>query len=93
MSSAVQNRVGSLKPNQVGEVELALSIYRDGKRVEVDGNWNFNEFLGGWEVYTSITHGAIQASFAIRDSLGLQSVLTGSEMWRLDIRSQTLDRT
>ena len=53
MSSAVQNRRGSLKPNQVGEVELALSIYRDGKRVEVDGNWNFNEFLGGWEVYTS----------------------------------------
>ena len=44
MSSAVQNRRGSLKPNQVGEVELALSIYRDGKRVEVDGNWNFNEF-------------------------------------------------
>ena len=93
MSSAVQNRRGSLKPNQVGEVELALSIYRDGKRVEVDGNWNFNEFLGGWEVYTSITHGAIQASFAIRDSLGLQAVLTGSEMWRLDIRSQMLDRS
>tara|TARA_B100001250_G_scaffold139168_1_gene119181 strand:- start:47 stop:1528 length:1482 start_codon:yes stop_codon:yes gene_type:complete len=89
----ITNKRGSLQPESLGEVVIALSIYRDSKRVEIDGKWNFNEFLGGWEVFESITHSALQARFAIQDSLGLQAIMTGSEMWRLDLRSESLDRS
>ncbi len=83
---------GSVKGSQIADLEVELSIYRNGKRVEIGDAWNFVEFLNGFSIVESITNASIQASFALTDSAGMSSVLTGSEQWKFLIKTDTIDR-
>ena len=89
-----QNRKGSLEREQAGQIEIALSIQKDGKRVEtVDGQYNLIEFLRGFEVYESISNPCMECRLVLEDSAGILGTLTGSEEFVLNIRSSIKDRT
>ena len=87
------NHKGSVQGSQIADIEAELSIYRDGSRVEVNGGWNFIEYLNGFSVTESITNAAIQARFVITDNAGLTNILTGSEQWKFTIKTSSIDRT
>tara|TARA_B100000131_G_scaffold186431_1_gene179452 strand:- start:34 stop:1527 length:1494 start_codon:yes stop_codon:yes gene_type:complete len=86
------NKSGSIKGSQIADLEVELSIFRNGSRVEVNGAWNFVEFLNGFSIIESITNSAIQASFVLTDSAGMSGVLTGSEQWKFLIKTDSIDR-
>ena len=48
-------RAGSLLREDAGQIEFALSIFRDGQRLQTpDGQYNLDSFLRGFEIYESI---------------------------------------
>ena len=51
------SREGSLIREQAGQIEVTLSIFKDGNRMEtVDGQYNLDSFLRGFEIYESIAN-------------------------------------
>ena len=87
------NRKGSITGSQISDIEAELSIYRNGQRVEIDGSWNFVEFLNGFSISETITNASIQASFVLTDAMGMCAVLTGSESWKFTLKTDHIDRT
>ena len=77
-----------------GEVEIEFSIYRGGKRLETDdGKYDLTEYLAGWEVYETISSATMEARFVIEDQGGLLASLTGTEEFRLLVKTGRQDRT
>ena len=77
-----------------GEVEIEFSIYRGGKRLETDdGKYDLTEYLAGWEVYESISSATMEARFIVEDQGGLLGSLTGTEEFRLLVKTGQQDRT
>ena len=76
----------------VGEIEYRLTIHRDGKRIENDGNFNFRPFCQGFSIQESFQLATVEASFIFTDAAGLISVLSGAEELRLQVISSIVDR-
>ncbi len=79
---------------KVGDIDLSLSIYRDGTRLEdSSGNWDLRTYVAGLEIYESITSATLEALLVINDSGGLIGTLTGSELFKIQIKGTVYDRT
>ena len=76
-----------------GDVNVTLAIYRDGEKLtSKEGNWDVSEYLKGFEIFESINSATIEASLIIEDSGGLIGAMTGSELFKLEVRSSIMDR-
>ena len=92
--SKSNTREGSLVREQAGQIEISLSIFRDGKRIETeDGAYNLMSFLRGFEIYESIANSCIECRLILEDSGGIIRRLTGSELFLIDIKSTIKDRS
>ena len=77
-----------------GDVVLSVSLYRDGERLENDnGEFELKEFVRGFEVYESITSATLESKIIIEDSAGLINTLTGTELFRIQVKGSIIDRT
>ena len=84
----------SLTRTGPGDAEVEFSIYNSGKRVETpDGKYDLTEYLAGWEVFESISSATQEAKFVIEDQGGLLDSLTGTEEFRLLVKTGLTDRT
>ena len=85
---------GSLTGEQISEIAVSLSIFRDGKRLEApSGEYDLIEFMKGWEVSESIGQATLEAKFIFEDSAGIVGAITGSEIFKLSISSNIQDRS
>jgi hypothetical protein len=76
-----------------GDIELSVSIYRNGEKLQDSGgNYDLKEYVKAVEIYESISSATIEAMIIINDSGGLIGALTGSEVFRIDIKSSVYDR-
>ena len=92
--SKSNTREGSLVREQAGQIEIALSIFRDGKRIETeDGGYNLMAFLRGFEIYESIANPCMECRLILEDSGGIIGRLTGSELFLVEIKSTIKDRS
>jgi len=77
-----------------GDVVLSVSLYRDGERLENDdGEFELKEFIRGFEVYESINSATLESKIIIEDSAGLINALTGTELFRIQVKGSIIDRT
>ena len=84
----------SFRREQVGDVEVSLTIYRNGERLENDqGSYDLKEFLRGFEIYESMTQATLECMLVLEDAAGLIGALTGSELFVLNIVGTIQDRT
>ena len=82
-----QTTEGSITRAQTGEIDVKLSLYRDGRRVEdSSGNYDLISFLRGFEIYESIANPCMEARLVLEDAGGVIGSLTGSEEIRLEIK-------
>ena len=87
------SREGSLIREQAGQIEVTLSIFKDGKRMEtVDGQYNLDSFLRGFEIYESIANPCMECRIILEDAGGLLGSLTGSELFFIELRTSIKDR-
>ena len=93
MSPTTLTKGGSLLREQAGQVELKLSIFRDGKRVETpDGQYNLDSFVRGFEIFESIANSCMECRLILEDAGGIIGTLTGTELFLFEIRSSIADR-
>ena len=86
-------RTGSLLREDAGQIEFALSIFRDGQRLQTpDGQYNLDSFLRGFEIYESISSACMECTIILEDSGGVIGALTGSELFFLELRTSVKDR-
>ena len=90
MSTA--NKKGSVAAEKPGDVEVSLFLYRNGTPIAFGDATDFVTFLRTWEVQENIAASTIEARFALEDAGGLIGALTGSEIIKLNVKSQLLDR-
>ena len=77
-----------------GDVVLSVSLYRDGERLEnADGEYELREFIRGFEIYESINSSTLESKIIIEDSAGLINILTGTELFRIQVKGSIIDRT
>ena len=89
-----QTTGGSITRSQTGEIDVKLSLYRDGRRVEdSSGNYDLISFLRGFEIYESIANPCMEARLVLEDAGGVIGSLTGSEEIRLEIKGSIVDRS
>ena len=82
MSPTTLTKGGSLLREQAGQVELKLSIFRDGKRVETpDGQYNLDSFVRGFEIFESIANSCMECRLILEDAGGIIGTLTGTELF------------
>ena len=87
------SREGSLIREQAGQIEVTLSIFKDGNRMEtVDGQYNLDSFLRGFEIYESIANPCMECRIILEDAGGLLGSLTGSELFFIELRTSIKDR-
>ena len=85
---------GSLTGEQISEIAVSLSIFRNGKRLESpSGEYDLIEFMKGWEISESIGAATLEAKFVFEDSAGIIGAMTGSEIFKLSISSGVQDRS
>mgnify|MGYP001179869396 CR=1 FL=1 len=76
-----------------GEIELAVTIYRDGEKLTNDvGAYDLQQFVRGVEIYESIEQATLECMLIFEDSAGLLGAITGSEIFRISIGSSIIDR-
>jgi hypothetical protein len=84
----------TIQRSETGDVEVKVSVYRDGKKLKSnDGNDDIYDFIVGIEIYESITSSTIEAKLLFNDGSGFMGAMTGSELFRVQIRGTILDRT
>ena len=89
-----QTTEGSVTRAQTGEIDVKLSLYRDGRRVEdSSGNYDLISFLRGFEIYESIANPCMEARLVLEDAGGVIGSLTGSEEVRLEIQGSIVNRS
>ena len=77
---------------ETSKADFTLSIFRNGERLEQDGNYNFSSFVMSVEIFESIASSCMEATLTFTDSGGYLGVMTGSEKFRLQISSYLMDR-
>ena len=87
------SREGTLVREQAGQIEVTLSIYRNGKRMETpDGAYDLVSFLRGFEIYESISNPCMECRIILEDAGGLIGSLTGTEAFTIQVRTSIKDR-
>ncbi|QIN97221.1 hypothetical protein [Synechococcus phage S-H25] len=77
-----------------GDVEMTVSVYRDGKRLETsDGKYELKEYVKGLELFESITSSTLEARMIIDDAGGLLGIMSGSEVFKITLKGSVADRT
>jgi hypothetical protein len=84
----------TIKRQSAGDIELSVSIWRDGTRLEnSDGNWDLKEYIKSFEIFELISSSTIEAQLVIEDAGGLIGAMTGSEVFKLQIKGSIIDRS
>jgi len=85
---------GSLEREQLGEIAISISLYRNGARLESpSGEYDLIEFLKGWDISESIGAATLEARFVFEDSAGIIGAMSGSEIFKLTVSSSIQDRS
>ena len=91
MPKSPTQRKSSIQISRPGECQYRLSMYRDDKRMEnKEGAFNLITFCRGWEIYESIDLHTMEAEFIFEDAAGLMGALTGTEIFKLEIKISKL---
>ena len=86
-------RSGSVRRSESGDVEVKVNVFRDGQKLQSsDGNDDIYDFITGIEIYETITSSTIEAKLLFNDGTGFIGAMTGSELFRINIRGTILDR-
>ena len=84
----------TLERQNPGDINMSVSIFRDGKRLKNDsGEYELKEFVRGFELYESINSSTLEAKIIIQDSAGLINSLSGTELFEIRIVGSIIDRT
>jgi len=84
----------TIKRSEAGDVEVKVNVFRDGKKLQSDdGNDDIYDFIVGMEIYESITSSTIEAKLIFNDGSGFIGAMTGSELFRIQIKGTILDRS
>ena len=84
----------SFDRSQVGEIELRVSLYRNGERLENEqGAYDLQPFVRGVEIYESIEQATLECMLIIEDAAGLLGALTGSEIFQVIITTNLHTKT
>ena len=77
----------TIQRTQTGDVEVKVTVYRDGKKLQnSDGNSDIGDYISGIEIYESITSATMEAKIILADSGGFLGLMTGSELFRIQLR-------
>jgi hypothetical protein len=84
----------TIQRTQTGDVEVKVTVYRDGKKLQnASGNSDIGDFISGLEIYESITSATLEAKLILADSGGFLGLMTGSELFRIQIIGSVMDKT
>ena len=84
----------TIKRSQTGDVEVKVSLYRDGQKLQnAEGSDNIYDFIQAIEIYESITSATLEAKFVINDGSGFFGAMTGSELFKVQILGTIIDKT
>ena len=84
----------TIKRQSAGDIDLSVSIWRDGTRLEnSDGKWDLKDYVRSFEIFELISSSTIEAQLVIEDAGGLIGTMTGSEVFKLQIRGSIIDRS
>tara|TARA_B100001250_G_scaffold169673_1_gene146114 strand:- start:813 stop:2183 length:1371 start_codon:yes stop_codon:yes gene_type:complete len=82
-----------LQRTEAGEVDIRVSVYRDGERLEANGSYDISDYVLGIEITETITLATLECQLSIMDSGGVLGAMTGSEKFRIQVQSTIIDRT
>ena len=84
----------TIKRTNAGDVDVKVQLIRDGKVLSNrEGADNIYDYINGIEIYESLTSATLEAQLIISDTGGFLGALTGSEQFKITIRSSIIDRT
>ena len=84
----------TIQRTQTGDVEVKVTVYRDGKKLQnSSGNSDIGDFIAGIEIYESITSATLEAKIILADSGGFLGLMTGSELFRIQVIGSIMDKT
>ena len=84
----------TIKRLQTGDVEVRVSIFRDGQELKNDqGSADIGDYISSIEIFESITSATLEAKFTVADSGGFLGAMTGSELFKIRVLGTILDRT
>lgn len=84
----------TIQRTQTGDVEVKVTVYRDGKKLQnSDGNSDIGDYISGIEIYESITSATMEAKIILADSGGFLGLMTGSELFRIQLVGSIMDKT
>ena len=83
----------TIRRSESGDVEVKVNVFRDGNKLQSsDGSDDIYDFITGIEIYESITSSTIEVKLLFNDGSGFIGALTGSELFRIQIRGTIMDR-
>ena len=83
----------TIRRSESGDVEVKVNVFRDGNKLQSsDGSDDIYDFITGIEIYESITSSTIEVKLLFNDGSGFIGALTGSELFRIQIRGTVMDR-
>lgn len=83
----------TLPRENVGDVEYKVTVYRDGKELKnSEGYSNVKEFVPGIEIFESLNSATLEARLIIQDAAGFLGAMTGSELFRIQIKGTIVDK-
>ena len=84
----------TIKRLQTGDVEVRVSIFRDGQELKNDqGSADISDYISSIEIYESMTSATLEAKITVADSGGFMGAMTGSELFKFRILGTIVDRT
>ena len=83
----------TIRRSESGDVEVKVNVFRDGNKLQSsDGSDDIYDFITGIEIYESITSSTIEVKLLFNDGSGFIGAMTGSELFRIQIKGTVLDR-
>ena len=83
----------TIRRSESGDVEVKVNVFRDGNKLQSsEGADDIYDFITGIEIYESITSSTIEVKLLFNDGSGFIGALTGSELFRIQIRGTVMDR-
>jgi len=83
----------TIRRSESGDVEVKVSVFRNGQKLQnAEGNSDIYDFITGIEIYESITSATIEVKLLFNDGSGFIGAMTGSELFKIQIKGTVLDR-
>lgn len=84
----------AIKRIETGDVSVSVSIYRDGQQLQnKEGKYDVSDYISAFEIFESMTSATLEAKFIIGDAGGFMGAMTGSELFKVQIKGSIIDRT